>query len=231
MTISTVTARTWLASGNGPSREPAPRSEGMDKPTSSMKTVVTTPLMSSSRSSAARGSPPAPPGACASGASLATQPTAKAGRRTSMCTRPCVSSRRASHPPVTAAAYARVHVEVLGRRTEWSLRQMMLRSTETMTRSNVSSHLKPTRNIFKGIISRIVSRSSKMARTRAFLKSHVSLKPAASNMLKRMPALVGAAKRAMSSAGPQAMGPPGSAQWSHMATRIHGRPAADIATT
>ena len=96
--------------------------------------------------------------------------------------------------------------------------------------STESSHLKPTKYIFKGIISKIVSRSSKIARTCAFLKSQVSLKPEASSILKRMPALVGAANLAINKAEPQARPEFGRAKCSQSATKIHGRPAADMAT-
>jgi hypothetical protein len=50
----------------------------------------------------------------------------------------------------------------------------------------------PIYNILIGIMSRIVSKSSKMAKTRAFWKTHVLDSPAAFSMLKSTPALVGA---------------------------------------
>lgn len=79
------------------------------------------------------------------------------------------------------------------------------------------------------------SRSSKIARMRALRKSHVSFSPAASSMLKRMPALVGAAKRAHTSACFHGAGSVNSQLHAGRATRkypptmSHGKLAAVIA--
>ena len=68
-----------------------------------------------------------------------------------------------------------------------------------------------------------------MARMRALRKSHVSFMPAASSIEKRMPAEVGAAKRAATSASCHASGR-GSTKMNQSATKSHGKPAAVIAT-
>ena len=53
----------------------------------------------------------------------------------------------------------------------------------------------PTIMICKGIISKIVSRSSKIANTCTFLYTQEDFNPAAASIVKRMPADVGAANR------------------------------------
>ena len=63
-----------------------------------------------------------------------------------------------------------------------------------------SCHFMPTSMILSGIMSSTVSRSSKIARMRAFLKTQVVVRPAAASMEKRMPAEVGAENRPIRSA-------------------------------
>src|SRR5258705_13610012 len=66
------------------------------------------------------------------------------------------------------------------------------RPRSTKTRSTRVLFLLTSKN-FKGTSNRRVSRSSRMAKVRAFLKSQVAVRPAAASMEKRTPTEVGAA--------------------------------------
>lgn len=202
ITMRTLTTKTWYAVMAVLIVAPPPaKREGIERPTSNIKTVATRLRTCSSLSSSKTSHHSSD-----SWHIRVAAPTVNAGSSTSRCTVPPERAYAPSQAAVMTAAYRRVQFQLLGARILCIFCQAKNRHMETNIASTVSSHLKPTRNIFKGIINKMVSRSSKIAKILAFLKSHVSLKPAASSMLNRMPALVGAANRAISSAEPQASG-------------------------
>mmetsp|Transcript_70357 Transcript_70357/g.215531 ORF Transcript_70357/g.215531 Transcript_70357/m.215531 type:complete len:244 (+) Transcript_70357:344-1075(+) len=134
-----------------------------------------------------------------------TQPTVNAGNKTSRCTvsqRSRGSVRSLADKKCTISqkkamlnAYSETNGHVAGKFNLCKKKHMKNNKIATNMRSIDNSHLSPTKRAFKGTMSSKVSRSSKIARMRAFWKSQVFFMPAASNIVKRIPADVGAAKR------------------------------------
>ncbi len=98
-----------------------------------------------------------------------------------------------------------------------------------------SCHASPTISILSGIISKTVSRSSKIARIRALRNSHVAPSPAAASIENNTPAEVGAANRPANSvsfhAVPSDQNSAGSmTKTKYPVTNIHGNVAAVNAT-
>ena len=99
-----------------------------------------------------------------------------------------------------------------------------------------SCQAKPTINIFSGIISSTVSRSSKMARIRALRNTQVADRPAAASMENSTPAEVGAANRPASNDSFHSWPEPQSSGGASTRTKYtvhssHGNAAAVAATT
>ncbi|OQA45594.1 MAG: hypothetical protein BWY47_02004 [Bacteroidetes bacterium ADurb.Bin302] len=78
---------------------------------------------------------------------------------------------------------------------EASFFQPIINNNDTINTITNNCHLRPTIITWRGIINKIVSRSSNMANTCTFLYTQVDFNPAAANIVNKIPAEVGAANR------------------------------------